>query len=204
MPGDVLAVLVDQTHGLSRDFEPSDLVPLADYLPVEVTKGYPTEVHEIIIDQLIAMIEAMIEEGLHPNIISGYRDYAAQAIAWSKWLEKEPNRVGIISAAPGHSEHQLGTTIDFGSPELAFIVGDENIEFHTYFYKTSEGQWLAENAHFYGFSLSYPLETYELTGFYYEPWHYRYIGAELAMELKDRKTSLIQYLLENEPEQCIP
>ena len=196
--------MVDRNYGLSRDFKPLDLVQLSDYLPIDVTKGYPTEIREVVINQLVAMIDAMVEEGLQPNIISGHRDYSAQAIAWAKWLEKEPNRVGVISAPPGFSEHQLGTTLDFGSPELAFIVGDENVEFHTYFYKTSEGLWLAENAHFYGFSLSYPRETFELTGFFYEPWHYRYVGVELATQLRNRGMSLIEYLIENEPEQCIP
>lgn len=199
LPGDGLLALVDRKYGLSREFEPSDLVPLSDYFSVGVTKGYPTEVREVIIDQLVAMIDAMIEEGLHPSIISGYRDYSAQAIARAKWLEKEPDRVGIISAPPGHSEHQLGTTVDFGSPELALIVGDESIEFHTYFYKTSEGQWLEENAHSFGFTLSYPLETFELTGLYYEPWHYRFIGVDIATELENQGMSLIEYLLENEP-----
>jgi len=203
-PGDGLLELVDRNYGLSREFKPSDLIGLNDYLPIKVTKGYPTEVREVIIYQLVAMIDAMVEEGLQPSIISGYRDYSAQAIAWAKWLEKEPTRVGIISAPPGFSEHQLGTTLDFGSPELAFIVGDENVEFHTYFYKTSEGLWLAENAHFYGFSLSYPRETFELTGFFYEPWHYRYVGVQLATQLRNRGMSLIEYLIENEPEQCIP
>ncbi len=141
---------------------------------------------------------------MQPTIISGYRDYSAQAIAWSKWLKEEPDRVGIISAPPGHSEHQLGTTIDFGSPELAYIVGQEGIEFHTYFYQTSEGQWLAENAHSYGFSLSYPRGAYELTGFYYEPWHYRYIGVELATRLKHQEKFLIEHLMEMELEPCLP
>jgi D-alanyl-D-alanine carboxypeptidase len=203
-PGDNLIVLVNRQFGLSREFEPLDLVPLSDYLPIAVTKGYQTEVRKVIVNQLVSLIEAMINEGLQPNIISGYRDYSAQAIAWSKWLEQEPDRVGVISAPPGHSEHQLGTTIDFGSPELAHIVGQAGIEFHTYFYQTSEGQWLAENAHSYGFSLSYPLEAFELTGFYYEPWHYRYLGVELATRLKHEEKSLIEHLMDMELEPCLP
>lgn len=203
-PGDDFLVLVNRQYGLSREFEPPDLVLLSDYLPIEVTKGYQTEIREVIINQLVLIVEAMIKDGLQPTIISGYRDYSAQAIAWTKWLEEEPDRVGIISAPPGHSEHQLGTTIDFGSPELAFIVGQEGIEFHTYFYKTSEGQWLADNAHSYGFSLSYPLEAFEVTGFYYEPWHYRYIGVELATRLKHQEKSLIEHLMEMELKPCLP
>jgi D-alanyl-D-alanine carboxypeptidase len=98
----------------------------------------------------------------------------------------------------------LGTTIDFGSPELSEIIGQEDIEFHTYFYKTAEGMWLAENAHRFGFTLSYPREAFELTGFYYEPWHYRYVGVDLASLLKSQEITLTQYIFKNQPIPCVP
>jgi D-alanyl-D-alanine carboxypeptidase len=83
-------------------------------------------------------------------------------------------------------------------------VGSDDVEFHTYFYKTSEGIWLAENAHRYGFTLSYPREAFELTGFYYEPWHYRYVGVEMATMLKEIEMFLTEYQLLTQPEPCIP
>jgi D-alanyl-D-alanine carboxypeptidase len=150
------------------------------------------------------MINDMQADGLAPVIISGYRSYHAQSVAWAKWQQEHPDRAAIISAPPGHSEHQLGTTVDFGSPELATLVGDDAIEFHTNFYLTSEGEWLAQHAHEYGFVLSYPRETFELTGMYYEPWHYRYVGQELATMLYEQGISLINYLIDNEPPPCIP
>ncbi len=204
LPGDGLFTLVTLTYGLSRDYAPDDLVPLADYLPVGVTLGYPTEVRQMIVEPLVQMLNAMRDEGLQPRIISGYRSYSAQAIAWNKWVTEEPERAAIISAPPGFSEHQLGTTLDFGSPELAEIVGREEIQFHTYFYKTSEGIWLLNNAHRYGFSLSYPREAFELTGFYYEPWHYRYVGVELATQLHESGSFLTAYLLATQPLPCLP
>jgi zinc D-Ala-D-Ala carboxypeptidase len=202
--GDDLLAIVTQTYGLSRDYAPADLVPLTDYFPVEVTLGYPTEVRQVIIEPLVAMVTDMQAAGLRPFIISGYRSYAAQAIAFNKWQEQYPGHVGIISAQPGHSEHQLGAVIDFGSPELPAIVGDEEIEFHTYFYKTSEGQWLADNAHRYGFTLSYTREAFEQTGFYYEPWHYRYVGIEVATYLHDAGITLTEYQLSAGQPPCIP
>jgi D-alanyl-D-alanine carboxypeptidase len=150
------------------------------------------------------MIGDMEAAGLQPQVISGYRSYAAQAIAWAKWNESHPDTAAIVSAPPGHSEHQLGTTVDFGSPELPEIVGEEDIQFHTYFYKTSEGEWLLEHAHEYGFTLSYSREAFELTGLYYEPWHYRYVGRELATHLHDAGTTLTAYLLEQNPNPCLP
>jgi D-alanyl-D-alanine carboxypeptidase len=150
------------------------------------------------------MVNDMLEAGLHPTIISGYRSYSSQSIAWNKWLDKQPERASIISAPPGHSEHQLGTTVDFGSPELPALVGDDEIEFHTNFYMTSEGAWLAKHAHEYGFVLSFPRETFELTGMYYEPWHFRFVGREMAATLRDEGTSLVSYLMSTQPPPCIP
>lgn len=204
VPADSLLTLVTLTYSLSRDYAPQDLVLLTDHLPVEVTLGYPTELRQVALEPLQQMMQAMLDEGLQPRILSGYRSFSAQSIAWAKWNREEPERAHILSAPPGHSEHQLGTTLDFGSSELADIVGIPDIQFHTYFYQTSEGDWLLRNAHNYGFTLSYPLEAFELTGFYYEPWHYRYVGVELATELYETEQSLTAYLLEREPEPCIP
>lgn len=201
---DGLLTVVTLTYGLSRDYEPRGLVPLDGYLPRDVTLGYPSQLRRVAIDPLVDMIEAMHENGLEPFIISGYRSFSAQAIAREKWLEQEPERANILSAPPGFSEHQLGTVVDFGSPELPEIVGQEDIEFHTYFYKTSEGMWLAENAHKYGFTLSYPFEAFEITGFFYEPWHYRYVGVDMATHLYEEGISLTEHQLANEPPPCIP
>lgn len=204
IPQDDLLTLVTRHYPISRYYAPTDLVPLSDYFSVEVTLGYPSEVRDIIVIPLQNLIQDMQAAGLQPFIISGYRSYAAQVIARQKWANQYPDWVDNISAVPGTSEHQLGTTVDFGSPELPEIVGQADIEFHTYFYMTSEGQWLLEHAHEYGFTLSYPREAFELTGFYYEPWHFRYVGEELATQLKNQGTTLTAYLLETQPVPCIP
>lgn len=204
VPDNGLLTMITLTYGLSRDYEPAGLVDLSGYLPREVTLGYPTQLRRVVINPLVDMITDMQAVGLKPVIISGYRSFSAQAIARQKWLEKEPDRANILSAPPGFSEHQLGTVVDFGSPELAGIVGQEDIEFHTWFYKTSEGIWLLENAHKYGFTLSYPFEAFETTGFFYEPWHYRYVGVEMATFLHEQGISLTEHQLATEPPPCIP
>jgi D-alanyl-D-alanine carboxypeptidase len=201
---DDLWAVVTQTYSLSRDYAPPDLVSLNDYLGNDVTLGYPIEIRAAVVEPLVQMVTAMQAAGLKPQILSGYRSYSAQAIAYDKWAAAFPDHVNIISAPPGRSEHQLGTTIDFGSPELPLYTGDPSLQFHTYFYKTNEGAWLLANAHHYGFTLSWPLETFELTGFYYEPWHYRYVGAEMATMLHEQGLSLTQFQLANQPEPCIP
>lgn len=202
---DDLLVIVTKSYGMSRGFIPPDLVPLSDYFPVEITLGYPTLIRGIIAAPLQQMISDMQAAGLQPQIISGYRDYHTQALAYQKWAAKFPDRADQLSAPPGHSEHQLGTTVDFGSPNLADYIEEEelkNQQFHTHFYMTPEGQWLLENAHLYGFTLSYPREAIELTGFFYEPWHYRYVGIETATMLKETGLTLTEFQLINSPDPC--
>ncbi|MCB8962977.1 MAG: M15 family metallopeptidase [Ardenticatenales bacterium] len=204
VPADDLLTIVTLTYGLNRTYEPADLVSINPVFSDTITLGYPTSVREPVLAPLQAMIAAMEAAGLQPLIISGYRSYASQAIAYQKWLTNNPETASILSAPPGFSEHQLGTTIDFSSPELPGIVGEPEIQFHTYFYQTSEGIWLAANAHQYGFTLSYPREAFALTGFYYEPWHFRYVGIELATMLYENGTFLTDYLLSQYPAPCIP
>ena len=205
IPGDDdLGLVVSQTYGLSRDYEPGDLVMLDEYLDRSLTLGYPTQVRAILVEPLREMIADMQSAGLAPFVISGYRSYAQQATAFQKWQNYNPAYATILSARPGFSEHQLGTTVDFGSPELPAVVGDPDIEFHTLFYQTSEGQWLLANAHRYGFTLSFTREAAEVTGFFYEPWHYRYVGIELATLLHDEGVTLTEYRLATDGAPCIP
>lgn len=203
-PDDDLLVLVSREYGLSRDYRPGDLVSLSDHLPPAVTLGYPTQVRQAIVEPLKRLVEAMQAEDLSPLIVSGFRDYVAQALARDKWVEQYPEWAHNLSAPPGHSEHQLGTTVDFSSPELPEMVGEEFIQFHPAFTRTSEGTWLAEHAHEYGFIMSYPADRIEETAFWYEPWHFRYVGVELAARLYEEDVTLSEYLLEAHGPPCIP
>lgn len=201
---DNLLAIVTRNYPISGAYAPAGLVPLDDYFPVGITLGYPTEIREIMAEPLQTMVADMHAAGLDPFIISGYRSYAVQVLARQKWEEQYPGWADSISAPPGTSEHQLGTTVDFGSHELPGLVGDPTIQFHTWFYQTSEGMWLLGHAHEYGFTLSYPAEAYEITYFFYEPWHFRYIGIEMATMLYEQGLTLTEYQLETLPPPCIP
>lgn len=203
-PEDDLLVIVTKRFGISGGYIPPGLVSLNDYFDHSITRGYPTLVREVIVPPLVEMVTAMEAAGLEPFIISGYRDFYTQSVAYEKWSRAYPDRADLLSARPGHSEHQLGTTVDFGSYNLAqFLEEDEkDLEFHTYFYKTAEGEWLKENAHHFGFSLSYPREAQGVTGFYYEPWHYRYIGKEMATQLWESGLSLTEHQIATQGDPC--
>ena len=192
-----LLILVTQQFALPEYYVPADLVPLGDYFDDNVTRGQTLFVREAIVGPLQQMVGEMQSAGLQPSILSAYRSYGEQALAWHWWSNQYPGRVAIMSARPGQSEHQLGTTVDFGSPEIDHL-------FHVDFADTAEGVWLANNAHRFGFTLSFPQTAYAITGFKYEPWHFRYVGMELATELYASGAILTQWQLANQSAPCIP
>lgn len=194
---DSLLIVVTQQFSLPRSYVPPDLAPLSDTFPAGVTQGIESSVRLVILEPLQRMIADMQAAGMGPSILSGYRSYDEQYLAWKWWNSQYPDRVAIMSARAGYSEHQLGTTVDFGSPALNHL-------FHVDFAGTAEGVWLAENAHRYGFTMSYPANSYEITGFKYEPWHFRYVGAALSAQLHDHGQILTQWQLANLPPPCIP
>ena len=90
---------------------------------------------------------------------------------------------------PGHSEHHLGTAIDFGSPDDSKAAWN-----HEDWGQTPAGAWLYQNAWRFGFVLSYPKNKRDVTCYQYEPWHYRYIGREMAADLHATSLTLREYL----------
>jgi zinc D-Ala-D-Ala carboxypeptidase len=95
-----------------------------------------------------------------------------------------------MSAAPGHSQHQLGTAVDFTNAAAGYQIWMP-------FAQTSAYRWLEHHAWEYGFVLAYPRGKEEQTGYQWEPWHYRYVGVEDAKRLEKSDLSL-QELLEHE------
>jgi D-alanyl-D-alanine carboxypeptidase len=180
-----LLIRVDRETALPREYEPDDLaaVPLS---PKNAYYG-PLLLRRIAHQPLIDMLEAMNQAALQTTVVSGFRSYTDQALAYEKWLERYPDRVASISAVPGHSEHQIGTAVDISTPYMEQLFGEQ---FHPQFFYTKEGQWLAENAARFGFILSYPSWAVEQTGYEWEPWHYRYVGVELAADLLQRNVTL--------------
>lgn len=173
-------VLVDKAHALAADDDPPDLVPLTDYdLLLNRTD---LSLRRIIMPDVLAMNEAALIDGVSLVFSSTYRSYDyqkglyARNVAW--YGEEQASRE---SAKPGESQHQLGTTIDFGSITDAFG-------------ETDAGKWLFQHAWEYGFSLSYPDGYEELTGYRHEIWHYRYLG-RMATRLEREFFDSVQHHL---------
>ena len=115
-----------------------------------------------------------------------YNTYVSKGL--SKLSPADAEKVALsYSAAPGSSEHQTGLCVDFTTQSL---WGDLNTEFEN----TEAFAWLAENAYKFGFILRYPKEKQDITGYTYEPWHYRFVGREAATDIYYSNLTLEEYL----------
>lgn len=125
-----------------------------------------------------AMFADAAAAGLPLRLTSAYRSFESQTRINAQLVQQlGQERADIASARPGHSEHQTGFAIDVGP--LSGVC-----DLQACFGETAEGQWLVANAHRYGFMLRYPDGLTAITGYAYEPWHWRYVGVELATELR--------------------
>lgn len=161
-----LLLLVNKYNKLSKDYIPADLLTFTNKDLSSDKENF--KLRKIIIEDLKSMMEDAKKDGVSLIIISAYRSYETQKSLYEYWVSKLGEKeASMVSAMPGASQHQLGTTIDFNSLNISF----EN---------TKEGQWLIKNSYKYGFIISYPKNMEHITGYSYEPWHYRYIGKEAS------------------------
>ena len=183
---DVVMTVLDRSYALPSGYVPGDLVPASG---AGLNGGSGTKlVRAVLLDDLAAMNAAWQAAGLDVIVESGYRSYGAQAVTFDSWVARLGYAGALVrSARPGHSEHQLGTSIDLSSPGWGGRFGDWGRE-------TAEGAWMAAHAWEYGFVMSYPSGSQAQTCFSYEPWHYRWIGREAAAAHRDTGLYLRQFL----------
>jgi D-alanyl-D-alanine carboxypeptidase len=176
-----MRILVDKQNVLDPDYVPDDLVQLTE-------KTYRINRNDMMLRSgaeasLIEMAGAARAEGLTLLASSAYRSYQYQEQVYARNVRSMgQEEADKVSARPGHSQHQLGLVIDFGS------ITDE-------FADTKEGKWLSANASRFGWSLSYPKGYEEITGYSWESWHYRYVGRDLASFINNYFDGIQQYAL---------
>jgi len=159
-----------------RPLDPQDYVP-ADLVGLSLIEGGQLRA------EAAAQLEAMVAEftgetGLQVRTVSSYRSYGSQVNVYNGWVSRLGQEAAdLTSARPGHSEHQTGLAIDFGAVPA-------QCDLDQCFADTAQGSWLADNAHRWGFILRYPDGYTPVTGYEFEPWHYRYVGVELATEMR--------------------
>lgn len=181
-----LWVVVNKGRGLSSSFAPSNLV-----VP-KVKNHYGNSSNDSHLrseasDALVSMFDAASKQGLNLILYSGYRSYSEQASVNSNFASSiGQSATDQSSARAGHSEHQTGLAADISS-------SDGKCDIDQCFENTSAGKWLASNAYQYGFILRYPKDKQNLTGYEYEPWHFRYVGVDLAEEINKTGQTLEQF-----------
>ena len=166
-----LTVLVNKYLQLSRDYIPGDLEVITPvYNKSTLMLRHPARLN------FEAMCQAAESEGIVLKAISTFRSFLYQnQVYYKNWNEEislEEYRVerDRVSARAGHSEHQTGLAVDINDLEETFA-------------DTPEGRWLSEHSFEYGFILRYPKGKECITGYNYEPWHFRYVGCEIAKQL---------------------
>ena len=155
------------------------------------------KVDERAYEDLNAMLDACRKAGLRPKICSSYRTQSKQTYLYNNKIARLRNagyskkaaeaEAGRWVARPGTSEHQLGLALDIVSQSYQALTKKQE--------KTAEQKWLMEHCWEYGFILRYPNDKSEITGIGYEPWHYRYVGRDVALDIRDSGLCMEEYLL---------
>ncbi len=165
-------VLINKQYHLPDGWAPADLVSFGNgYLRSEAAQS------------LTQMIDAATADGITLNVVSTYRTQAYQTNLYNNYMASDPTNAPYYSAYPRSSEHELGLAVDVSYDYALHSDLD-----------TSElGQWLAAHAHEYGWLLRYPADKTDITGYYFEAWHYRYLGVDTATLLHDQGLTLEEY-----------
>ena len=177
-PDDVL-VLVNKNNQLLSSYIPKDLESIS--LKYANKDKYLKKETKIAFEKLS---EDASKLGYRIVAVSAYRDYNYQNELFNYYVkEKGLNYALECSAKPGHSEHQTGLALD---------VEGSNKDYDN-FENSKEFIWMKDNAYKYGFILRYPKGKEHITGFKYEPWHYRYVGNEIAKYIYENNLTLEEY-----------
>ena len=184
---DDLRVLVDHKHSLPPRYVPEDLVPLWSY-------GIPTHgsgemlLRREATEHLELLIREAAADGVELVVASAYRSFAHQRFSHARLASIYGAGAHTMSATPGHSQHQLGTAVDFTNAVAGYEVWQA-------FGSTVAYPWLLENAPEHGFVLAYPSGQVKETGYRWEPWHYRYVGPKNAERLEKSGQNLQEFLV---------
>lgn len=176
---DIYLVLVNKEYKLPENYVPSKLELISNEFANE--NKYLREEARIAFETLSKNAK---ELGYRIIAVSTYRDYEYQNKLYNMYVEEKGlDYADKCSARPGHSEHQTGLAVD---------VEGSNHDYDE-FENSKEFIWMKENAYKYGFILRYPKGKEKITGFKYEPWHYRYVGLDTAKTIHDENLSLEEY-----------
>ena len=172
-----VTTLVNKYNKLPDNYEIDDLVTLDK----EYSKR-GEKIREVAYNDLKNMFDKAREDGLKLNVVSGFRTNDKQNTLFTNSVKNNGLEYALLySAKAGHSEHQLGLAIDINSVNESFK-------------DTEEYQWLINNSYKYGFIERYKKGKENITGFAYEPWHYRYVGIDTATKVFTENITYEEYV----------
>ncbi len=183
-----LLVLVNQNYRLDEFYAPTDFVPVE--VPVtpysQVNTNY---LRRDAADATELLFSKAQEAGYELTLRTGYISYSVQKSLYNQDVyEMGLEYADKFNSRPGHSEHQTGLAIDITTPSI-------NNELSLEFADTEEGKWVLAHAHEYGFIIRYPENRESEVGYFYEPYHLRYVGVEVATEIFENNWTLEDYIL---------
>ncbi len=176
-----LLALTAPGETLGEEYEPHNLHQISSKQPgVKLTVSRANLLCEDALDSLYAMLADAQQAGLTIYVRQAYRSYADEARRYQLTGE---------GPEPGKSSYQTGYSVTLVNE--TYKKGDIGADFA----QSPEGVWLMDNCHLYGFTLRYPAGREEVTGHAYEPWHFRYVGKDIAAALKENGLSLEDFRL---------
>lgn len=179
------ASIWDVTNKL-RELQPASFAP-ADLVQVPVPHQNSPVLRQVAADALAALFSAAKTEGAGGlQLQSAYRSYALQVKVYSGYLAQLGAKTADAqSARPSFSEHQTGLAADISASPANCTLAE-------CFGATPQGKWLATNSWRFGYLLRYPSDKTAVTGCIYEPWHFRYVGVELASEMHAKGVATLE------------
>lgn len=183
-----LYLLVNKSNRLSGSYCPGDLFALNENKSNDyIDKNYIPLLRKIVLKDYYELKKHALKDKLNFAVESGFRSYDYQMALYIKYVKEYGlDKTSSLVAYPGTSEHQTGLAIDFCALEDEYFSRDLNNE---------ERLWLQGNCYKHGFILRYPSDKENITGYEFEPWHYRYVGKSLANHLTENDLTLEEYYL---------
>lgn len=174
-------LLLNPKYYVSKDYVPDNLKPITT-IPHIKRKNEVMYLDKNCLKALTNLFKESQKQNLKLTVFSAYRSFEKQTRLYNNAKNK------AYVAKPGHSEHHSGLSVDISTVENGLTSN---------FDKTSTFTFLENNAHKFGFILRYPKNKEHITGYNYEPWHYRYVGVSLACKIYESNLTLEEYIYQN-------
>ena len=172
-------MIVNKHYKIENNYKPDNLVTVLS------EHGYPNKIRADVYEEFKKMYNAAKNDNVSIFIASPYRSYSDQNALYTYYVNTDGKQnADTYSARPGFSEHHTGLAMD--------LIPEYGLDLDTF--ENSDGfKWMQENAYKYGFILRYPKDKEYITGYIYEPWHYRYVGINAATTIKNEGLTFEEY-----------